>query len=246
MFSYFTGKPKNKNHREYSPLTIQIEREKSSEEETLYNLSSELKVAQKQINILLEQKKILEGKLLEKEKENLSLFEKLSTLNTTCAEEKETFLKQQKTYLEEEQNLLQKIAELQAAVSAKETECQLLLAKIPPLEAVVHEKAVLEEESRLQQEQNQTLLKRISEMEVIKRELEYKLNQEKIEHNKTRALYEEEKSCRFEEEMTTGFGEVDDAPSSTLKVHSLFSPKNKTPGDEQIMPFAGFYHGLIW
>ena len=252
MFSYFKKKPGQKYDREHSPLKLQIDRQNPQEAskeaayaETLSHLSSELKDAQEQINILLEEKKSLESQLLEKEKENLSLFEKMSSLTTNYAEEKETLIKKQRTFLEEEKILLEKITKLQDAVSAKETECQILLERIPPLEAVVHEKAVLEEENRLQQEQNQALLKRISEMEVAKHKLEYALNQEKAEHEKIQALYEEEKSLHEDSEMDI-MSEIDDDKPSVFERIGLFSAKKKPEEKSAPMSFMNFYPGMMW
>ena len=133
--------------------------------------------------------------------------------------------------------MLKQIADLQERVSAKETEYQILLDSIPPLEAISQEKLGLEEQIRLQQEQYQALLKQLAEAENTKHDLENALLQEKMEHQKTLELYKKEKSIHFDEGLTSALSEM---KSAYPENHGLFSKKNKTDNDRYQL-FSKFY-----
>ena len=122
-------------------------------------------------------------------------------------------------------------------MSAKETEYQKLLESIPPIEAISQEKLALEEQIRLQQEQYHALMKQLTETENIKQKLERDLAEEKMEHQKTLALYKKEKSIRIDQGLTSA---LSDMKSSYPETHGLFAKKTKAE-NERYPIFSKFY-----
>lgn len=266
MFSFFNRKkPKRRYSPEHSPLQNDENGEVKEEEtndkddlvraDSLASLTQELQTAQNQIKVILEQKKHLESVLLEKEKYNLSLIEKISTLTIAFSKEKEAFvqeqkslldehiklLEEQKNFFEEKKTLLQRIDLLQSELSAKEREYQILLEKIPPLESVFQEKMDLLQQNKLLQEQYQSLLKKHAELEMAKHKVEQELSQEVNDHNQTKELLEKEKKMLLDREA-----EIITAPDSPMYIRNdlnFFSPKDMTRQNDFVYPVdVGFKH----
>lgn len=170
-------------------------------------ITAELNTAKQEITSLLERKKLLEVQLLEKEKENKLLLEKISALTSDVEAEKIALLQQKKEFMKQEKTLENQIAFLRLELYEKEKQHRLLLEKVSGLESILQEITILQQKNKLQHDQflekeheYQRLLAKTSELDIKKHEIEQALVQEKQDHQKTQDGLGIEKNLRLAKE----------------------------------------------